>query len=245
MTPSTANTAFLLLVEDDPNILALVSSTLRLSGYHVRTALTRAEVFGQLASGLCTAILLDLGLPGDDGIRIARAVRERSTVPILMLTGRGGIHERVKGLESGADDYLVKPFATEELVARVRAVLRRAPKQAESRKREIALHIGEAHLDIATRELRGPHGKERLTEHEQRLLLALCHNEGTLGRAAAYRDVFQREWDPQDRSLDVHMSKLRSKLMVACDIPGMIATVRGQGYQLRGSFRIEYDEAPP
>ena len=144
MTPSTANTAFLLLVEDDPNVLALVSSTLRLSGYHVRTAITRAEIFAQLDSGLCAAMLLDLGLPGDDGIQIARAVRERSAVPILMLTGRRGIHERVKGLEAGADDYLLKPFAPEELVARVRAVLRRAPKPAESRKREIALHIGEA-----------------------------------------------------------------------------------------------------
>ena len=245
MTPSTANTAFLLLVEDDPNVLALVSSTLRLSGYHVRTAITRAEIFAQLDSGLCAAMLLDLGLPGDDGIQIARAVRERSAVPILMLTGRRGIHERVKGLEAGADDYLLKPFAPEELVARVRAVLRRAPKPAESRKREIALHIGEAQLDIATRVLHGPQGNERLTEHEQRLLLALCRNEGTLGRAAAYRDVFQREWDPQDRSLDVHVSNLRGKLMVACSTPGTIATVRGQGYQLRGSFRIEYGEPQP
>ncbi len=245
MTPSTANTAFLLLVEDDPNVLEVVSSTLRLSGYHVRTAITRADVFAQLDSGLCAAIVLDLGLPGDDGIRIARAVRERSTVPILMLTGRSGIHERVTGLEAGADDYLLKPFAPSELVARVRAVLRRAPGPAESRKREIALHIGEAQLDIATRVLHGPHGNELLTEHEQRLLLALYRNEGTLGRAGAYREVFRREWDPGDRSLDVHVSNLRRKLQAACNTPGLIATVRGQGYQLRGSFRIEYGEPQP
>ena len=93
--------------------------------------------------------------------------------------------------------------------------------------------------------LHGPQGNERLTEHEQRLLLALCRNEGALGRAAAYRDVFQRDWDPQDRSLDVHVSNLRGKLMVACSTLGTIAAVRGQGYQLRGSFRIEYGEPQP
>lgn len=242
MKPATPSTAFLLVVEDDPNILALVSSTLRLAGYHVRTAITRTEVFSQLDSGMCSAMILDLGLPGDDGIRIARAVRERSAVPILMLTGRRGIHERVKGLEAGADDYLLKPFAPEELVARVRAVLRRAPKLAAPQKREIALHIGGAQLDIATRNLYGPNGEERLTEHELRLLLALCRSEGTLGRAATYREVFQRDWDPSDRSLDVHVSNLRSKLMAACNTPGLIATVRGQGYQLRGPFKIEFDE---
>jgi len=242
MNSGAAITAFLLVVEDDPNVLHLVSSALRLAGYHVRTAITRTEVFSQLDSGMCSAIVLDLGLPGDDGIGIARAVRERSAVPILMLTGRRGIHERVKGLEAGADDYLLKPFAPEELVARVRAVLRRAPKLEQPQKREVALHIGGAHLDIATRILHGPHGDHRLTEHEQRLLLALCRSEGPLGRAATYREVFQRAWDPSDRSLDVHVSNLRSKLMAACNTPGLIATVRGQGYQLRGPFRVEFDQ---
>lgn len=242
MNASAEATAFLLVVEDDPHILELVSSTLRLAGYHVRTALTRAEVFEQLDSGLCIGILLDLGLPGDDGIRIARAVRELSAVPILMLTGRRGIHERVIGLEAGADDYLPKPFAPEELIARVRAVLRRAPKPSGSSRPEIAVHVGGAQLDVATRELRGPNGGARLTEHEQRLLLALCRSEGTLGRAAAYREVFQREWDPRDRSLDVHVSNLRGKLMAACHAPDLIATVRGKGYQLRGPRRITYGE---
>ena len=131
MKPATPVTAFLLIVEDDPNVLELVSNTLLLAGYHVHSAITRTEVFSKLESGMCQAMVLDLGLPGDDGIQIARAVRERSAVPILMLTGRRGIHERVKGLEAGADDYLLKPFAPEELVARVRAVLRRAPKPAD------------------------------------------------------------------------------------------------------------------
>jgi two-component system OmpR family response regulator len=245
MTPSAENTAFLLVVEDDLNILALVKSMLRQAGYHVRTAITRAEVFAQLDSGQCAAILLDLGLPGDDGIGIARAVRERSAVPILMLTGRRGIHQRVIGLEAGADDYLPKPFAPEELVARVRALLRRSTKPAKPQQREVALHIGGGKLDIASRMLLGPHGKERLTEHELRLLLALCRNEGTLGRAATYRQVFQREWNPTDRSLDVHVSNLRGKLQAACNTPGLIATVRGQGYELRGSFKIEYAEPQP
>jgi two-component system phosphate regulon response regulator OmpR len=242
MKPATPVTAFLLIVEDDPNVLELVSNTLLLAGYHVHSAITRTEVFSKLESGMCQAMVLDLGLPGDDGIQIARAVRERSAVPILMLTGRRGIHERVKGLEAGADDYLLKPFAPEELVARVRAVLRRAPKPAEPQKREVAVEIGGALLDIATRELRGPNGHERLTEHELRLLLALCRSEGPLRRAATYREVFQRDWDPNDRSLDVHVSNLRSKLRAACNTPGLIATVRGQGYHLRGPFEVKFDE---
>ncbi len=236
---NAAKTAFVLVVEDDPNVLALVTSSLRLAGYHVRTAIQRSQVFAQLDSGLCLAILLDLGLPGDDGIQIARAVRERSVVPILILTGRGGIHERVTGLEAGADDYLLKPFAPEELVARVRAVLRRAPKSGEPPPQEVALRIGTAHIDIASRELTGPQGNDRVTEHELRLLLALCRSEGTLGRAAAYRAVFQREWDPLDRSLDVHISNLRRKLMICCDDPNLIATVRGKGYQLRGAIQLQ------
>jgi DNA-binding response OmpR family regulator len=245
MRPSAENTAFLLVVEDDPYVLAMLKSTLRLAGYHVRMAITRAEVFAQVDSGQCAAILLDLGLPGDDGIRIARAVRERSAVPILMVSGRRGIHQRIAGLEAGADDYLPKPFAPEELVARVRALLRRSAKPAKPQQREVALHIGGGKLDIASRMLRGPHGMERLTEHELRLLLALCRNEGALGRAATYREVFQREWNPSDRSLDVHVSNLRGKLQAASNTPGLIATVRGQGYKLCGSIRIEHDEPQP
>jgi DNA-binding response OmpR family regulator len=241
MTQTVAGSPFILVVEDNPVVVELVSRTLRLSGYHVKVVATRALVLEQLAGGDCAAIVLDLGLPGDDGIQIARVVRERSNVPILMLTGRAGIHERVAGLEAGADDYLVKPFAPEELIARLRAVLRRMskPRTEGEQLRELALRLGGTRVDLATGEARGPSGSARLTGHELRLLRALGRTDGPLGRAAAYREIFKREWDPQDRSLDVHVANLRRKLEAVSAAGGLICTVRGEGYELRSPCVVE------
>ena len=241
MTQTVAGSPFILVVEDNPVVAELVSRTLRMSGYHVQVVATRAHVLEQLSGGDCAAIVLDLGLPGDDGVQIARVVRERSDVPILMLTGRAGIHERVAGLEAGADDYLVKPFATEELVARLRAVLRRMskPRSDGEQLRELALRVGSARVDLSTGEACGPSGNARLTALELRLLRALGRTDGPLGRAAAYREAFKREWDPQDRSLDVHVANLRRKLEAVCGTPGLICAVRGKGYELRSPCVVE------
>lgn len=131
---SAADAPAVLVVEDDPTIQAMITRCLKLYGYRVQTALRRDEIFGAVDSKNCAAIVLDLGLPGDDGVEIARALRLRSEIPILMLTGRAGIQQRVAGLEAGADDYIVKPFADEELVARLRAVVRRASRRASPRR---------------------------------------------------------------------------------------------------------------
>lgn len=226
-------TPTILVVEDDATIEAMILRCLRRFGYRTLTALGREEIRAAVESGACDAIVLDLGLPGDDGVDIARALRQRSAVPILMLTGRAGIHERVAGLEAGADDYIVKPFSGEELVARLRAVLRRVPRAANPAAPPRVFMVGGVRVAFDGRAIEGPLGPQRLTEQEARLLRALIDSVGALGRAAAYRFVFARGWDPGDRALDVHVAHLRRKIRDAGGDPDAIATLRGQGYALR------------
>ena len=229
----------ILVVEDEPVILERIANRIRQAGYGVETALTRIDIMAALDAGRIGAIVLDLGLPGDDGIAIARAVRERSDVPILMLTGRAGVRSRVEGLEAGADDYLVKPFAPEELEARLRAMLRRASVAAPPAPKARTLVVGSARLDCANGVIIGPRGQAHLTSREVGLLLALSRSTGPLARKAAYREIFGREWDPTDRSLDVHIANLRRKLESACSEQAIIGTVRGAGYELQLPFSVE------
>ena len=233
----------ILVIEDEPLVQERVVRALRHSGFLPMVALTRKEILDHVSAGDCAALVLDLGLPGDDGINIAKAVRKISNVPILMLTGRAGIHSRVSGLEAGADDYLVKPYAPEELIARLRAILRRSQPPASKGGAVRGVRIGKARLDVATSELAGPKGASHLTTREARLLVALCRASGVLSREATYREVFERDWDPGDRSLDVHVANLRRKLEAACDERTVIATIRGEGYELRVPAVIESGDA--
>jgi DNA-binding response OmpR family regulator len=239
MSDAPEEASFVLVVEDEPAIQAMIARTLRQHAFQARVALRRDEVLALACDEACAAVLLDLGLPEDDGIDIARALRERSDVPILMLTGRAAVRERVNGLESGADDYIVKPFDPDELVARLRAVLRRKPRAGRRRARVVAILLGAGRLDLATREFSGPSGREKLTEQESRLLRAMVVNDGPLARASAYGLVFGRNWEPTDRSLDVHVANLRRKLKSALGGMDPISTLRGQGYALSASASIE------
>jgi two-component system phosphate regulon response regulator OmpR len=241
MTGAPAGASFVLVVEDEPAIQTLVARTLRQHAFQARIALRRDEVLALAGDEACAAVLLDLGLPDDDGMDIARALRERSDVPILMLTGRAAVRERVSGLEAGADDYIVKPFDSEELVARLRAVLRRKPRAERRRARAVAILLGAGRLDLATREFAGPSGSEKLTEQETRLLRAMVDNDGPLARASAYGLVFGRKWEPTDRSLDVHVANLRRKLKAALGGSDPIATLRGKGYELSAPASVEVE----
>lgn len=233
--------ALILVVEDDDFTRDSIVRSLHSGGFRTQCCLRRADILAQVGEGSCAALLLDLGLPGDDGVSIAAEVRAGFGIPILMLTGRVGIQERVRGLEAGADDYLLKPFARDELIARMRAVLRRAsmPPTASRQSVEVAAQVGDARLVLATRALTGPLGVQRLTERETRLLVTLCRTTGPLSRSMSYRALFQRDWDPLDRSLDVHVSNLRRKLQAVSGIPGIVATLRGEGYELRVPSVIE------
>ena len=234
MRANVAAAGTILVVEDEPHVRELVLRTLRGEGWSALAAETRVQVLAALERTRCAAVVLDLGLPGDDGISIARVIRERSDVPILILTGRGGIHARLSGFEAGADDYVVKPFAPEELVARLRALLRRTAGRVERRAVDAAMHLGEGKLDLRSRMLAGPAGSVRLTEREAKILLALGRAAGPLARSALARAALAgRAWNPEDRSLDVHITHVRQKLRRALGRADCIATLRSEGYELR------------
>ena len=230
-----------LVVEDEPRTQDLILRALRDAGFRGVVAVTRAEVHATLAEEACVAMVLDLGLPGDDGLSILRELRKSSAIPVLILTGRAGIRERVIGLEAGADDYLSKPFAPEELTARLRAVLRRLPaaSAAEARRLDTPILIGRARIDPRTRVAASPDTEARLTERELRILVELARASGPMPRPALYRNVLGREWDGIDRSLDVHVSHLRRKLRAVAGDDVVITSIRAEGYELRPAARFE------
>ncbi|MEK9775356.1 MAG: response regulator transcription factor [Quisquiliibacterium sp.] len=241
-TPNTVE-GIVLVVEDDPFLLAQIQTTLDRAGFQTASALTRHEVLAFIEENKCQAIVLDLGLPVDDGLSITRAVRKLSQVPILMLTGRVGVASRVAGLEAGADDYLLKPHAPEELVARLRAILRRTAPLTGQGVPPAAIKIGQTRLDLVSGQLRAKDRQIHLTTQECRLVIALAQSGGILSRDLAYRQVFARDWVAGDRSLDVHMANLRRKFGTVGLSSGVISTVRGQGYAFQVPVEIEAAES--
>lgn len=220
-----------LLVEDDARLAKLTTA------YLARHGVT-ATVVGDGEAGLAEAgrhrydvVLLDLMLPGMSGIEVCQALRARSDVPIIMLTARGEEADRVLGLELGADDYLPKPFSPRELLARVRAAVRRARGQAGPRLR--ALSVGELVLDPGTRVARLSGASLDLTSYEFSLLYALAEHAGrALSRDRLMELARGNAEEAFDRSIDVHVSRLRQKLDDDPRRPRWIRTVRGVGYQM-------------
>lgn len=220
--------ARVLLVDDDAELLSLLEEYLRGEGFQVGRA-TDGEMGLKLAREWAPdLIVLDVMLPRLGGFDVLRRVREQSAVPVLMLTARGEGVDRIVGLELGADDYLAKPFNPRELVARIRAVLRRTrPAVAAGR-----LELGDLVLDPGARLVRRAGEPVELTGTEFSLLEMLLRHAGTVVRRdTLYRDVLGRRPAPFERALDVHIASLRKKLGPLPDGRERIATVRGVGYQ--------------
>ncbi|MEN8129902.1 MAG: response regulator [Pseudomonadota bacterium] len=225
------------VLDDDPRICRLVSSYLGCEGYIVRTATNSAELQRLMAVELPDLVILDILLPGEDGFSIARSLRAQSNVPIIMLTGKTNLVDKVVGLELGADDYITKPFDDRELLARVRCIFRRVPqKQAHvsNHDHEYAVaHFTGWQLDLIGHELTSPNAtKVYLTTHEWNLLYVLVTHHGrALTRDKIIELVSRREWAPQDRSIDVLVGKLRAKIEDDLKHPKLIQTIRGVGYK--------------
>lgn len=226
--------AHILIVDDQKEICDVVQEYLSGEGYSVSAAHDGAQMRQALAQSPADLVILDLMLPGEDGLTLARALREESNVGIIMLTGRGETVDRIIGLEMGADDYLPKPFHLRELLARVKTVLRRVqtrsgekPAPARSQARFAGWH-----LDLASRELWSPAGQEvRLTTGEFDLLAAFVSNANqVLSRDRLLDLARNREAGPFDRTIDVQVGRLRRKLEDDSQNPAMIKTVRGSGY---------------
>ena len=223
-----------LIIDDDERLGALLTEYLVRFAFDVRTA-THPEVgLRMLKSEPPDLVILDVMLPGMDGFAVCRKVREVSRVPIIMLTARGDVMDRIVGLELGADDFLPKPFEPRELVARIQAVLRRG-KPAEG---DELLRVGALELNVTARSARLD-GKELfLTTAEFELLALLVRNRGrVLTRDRIADETKGLDWESYDRSIDVLVSRLRQKLGDDAKRPAFIRTIRGTGYSFIGGDR--------
>ena len=220
----------LLIVEDNPHIVSFMREALEGQGYTPEVVSDGQKAIDLALAGQYEMILLDVLLPGLSGLEVCQRLRDQgSRVPILMLTALDSVADRVKGLEAGADDYLCKPFAVEELVARVRALLRRVPVEGK----EPVLKVADLTLDRSTWEVRRAGRLVSLTQREFTLLeyLMQCH-----GRVASRESIEEQVWgythDPLTNVVDVYIGRLRQKLDLGQPQP-LIQTVRGVGYRLK------------
>jgi DNA-binding response OmpR family regulator len=219
-----------LVVEDDADIAQALRRSLGVEGYDVRLSADGVDALEQSSTFEPDAIVLDLGLPRLDGVEVCRRLRDEGDVPILMLTARDGLEARVAGLDSGADDYLVKPFERQELLARLRALLRRRPPRGAA-----SLVVGDLRLNPATREVTRGERALDLTSREFELLEYLMRNERiVVSRQSLLEDVWSYYSFAETNTVDVFVSNLRRKLEAEGE-GRMVHTVRGAGYVLRAS----------
>jgi two-component system OmpR family response regulator len=225
----------ILLVEDDPEISEMLSDSFRDHGFHVALASSGAAMDDYLQKQTADIVILDVMLPGESGLALCRRLRAESRVPILMLTALSSEMDRVLGLEIGADDYVTKPFSSRELIARVRALLRRAqPDQdrAPIPSKLKGYQFAGWRIEPAARQLYNPERvRVALTSAEFDLLLAFCENPGrVLSRDQLLELMHSGTAGPMGRSIDVHVSRVRQKLESEASDEGLIKTVRLGGY---------------
>ncbi len=228
---SAANAEFLVLVaEDDPSVRNAVERVLELEGYHVKTANDGNAALDRIESLKPHAVVMDVMMPFADGLTVTRELRHRGNrTPVLLLTARHEVGDRVAGLDAGADDYLVKPFAVDELLARVRALLRRY----ESPTATAVMTMGDLSMDVNKREVKRGGKTLELTKTEFDLLHILLEQQGiVLSREYLYEHIWGYNFETNSKSLDVYIGYLRRKL----DDSGeerILHTVRGVGYVMR------------
>jgi DNA-binding response OmpR family regulator len=228
----------LLLVEDDDHVAAALSAVLRRHGFTVVHARDGDEALRELVPGPDTApfsvVLLDLGLPGLDGFEVCGRIRTLTTTPVIMVTARSDVRSRIHGLNLGADDYVVKPYDTGELLARIHAVARRTGPAEEAaadagQVPEDVLRLGGVTVELPTRQVSVDGDLVSLTRKEFDLLALLAQRPGVVfRREQIISEVWRTNWEGTGRTLEVHVASLRSKLK----LPTLIETVRGVGYRL-------------
>jgi two-component system, OmpR family, response regulator MprA len=219
-----------LVVEDDESIADVLRRTLRQEGHEVRSSVDGVEALQAAEEFVPDLVILDLGLPGLDGVEVCRRLRVDSDVPILILTARSELGDRVEGLDSGADDYLVKPFERQELLARMRALMRRRPPRGSA-----ALVVGDLRLNPDTREVNRGDRQIELTNREFELLEYLMRNERlVVSRERLLEEVWGYDPMAMTNTIDVFISNLRRKLEEG-DEDRLLHTKRGAGYVLRAA----------
>lgn len=221
----------ILIVDDEPDILELISYNLKKEGFHISTALDGEEALQKVRAGHLDLIVLDLMLPGIHGMELCRILRNNpktAHVPIIMLTARGEESDKVHGLESGADDYMTKPFSPKELIARVKAVLRRSRERTTEDK---TIQLGDLTIDLETFSVSKGGVPLNLSATEFKLLLYLVQRRGRVfSRDQLLDAVWKEEAFVESRTVDVHISRLRTRIEDDPSNPRYLKTRRGVGY---------------
>lgn len=233
MAGPSQNDAHLLIVDDDERIRTLLQQFLTRNGFWT-TAARDADHARRLLDGLdFDMIVMDVMMPGDDGITFTRELREKMATPILLLTAKGESSDRISGLEAGADDYLPKPFEPKELLLRINAILRRVPTSEDVVDRPKTLHLGEFRYDVERGELWQRDELIRLTATEVALLRIFANCPGEpISRSKLVEDLGRDDGQAQERTVDVQITRLRRKIEADPKQPRYLQTVRGAGYML-------------
>lgn len=217
----------ILVIDDDKRLRDLLRRFLSDQGFRVTIANDAADARRKLAGLDFDLLVLDIMMPGENGLDLTRSLRQQKAVPILLLTAMGEPEDRITGLDSGADDYLAKPFEPRELVSRIRAILRRVPRGPESARRTV--RFGPFTFDMDRRSLRQGAADVRLTGAEADLLAQLAATPG----AAVSRDTLGQSTSAESRMVDVQVTRLRRKIETDPRFPRYLVTVRGRGYMLQ------------
>jgi two-component system phosphate regulon response regulator OmpR len=223
----------LLIIDDDERIRALLKQYLIRNGFLVTAARDAAHARKLLAGLEFDLIVLDVMMPGEDGMSLTRWIRSTRSTPVMLLTARGDTDDRIAGLESGADDYLSKPFEPKELLLRINAILRRVPEPADVTETPKVLRLGLAHYDMERGELWNGDTQIRLTATENQLMKIFAAAAGEpVSRIQLVTDLGRDEEQAQDRAIDVQITRLRRKIEPNPKEPRYLQTVRGSGYML-------------
>ena len=222
----------ILIVDDEPALREALTYSLSREGYAVSSAATSAEALAKVDRQMPNFIVLDLGLPDADGLELCRRVRSRSSVPILMLTARQSEVDKIVGLEMGGDDYMTKPFSIRELLARIKAILRRSAQDANARQMD-TIEFGETVIDRLAHRVTHKGEEITLTPLEFEMLSFLAENRGIVfSRETLLDRVWKYSYPEGSRTVDVHMRWLRQKIEDDPARPKILLTVRGVGYKL-------------
>ncbi|MFQ6551018.1 response regulator [Aestuariibius insulae] len=225
--------AHLLIVDDDERIRGLLQKFLMRNGFLITSA-RNSDHARRILSGLeFDLIVLDVMMPGEDGLTLCRSLREKMTTPILLLTAKGETEDRINGLEAGADDYLAKPFEPKELLLRINAILRRVPATEPDQAVPKVLHLGGIRYDIERGEMWMGEDPVRLTATESQLMRIFSGNPGeALSRERLVEELGRDDGQAQERAVDVQITRLRRKIEADPKQPRYLQTVRGAGYML-------------
>jgi DNA-binding response OmpR family regulator len=226
--------AKLLIVEDDQAVLAVLEAAVRFGGFTSVSVGTGREALAEVSDGGFAAVLLDLGLPDTSGELLLQGLRQKTTIPILVVSGRGTESNKISALDLGADDFIEKPFLPGELLARIRAAIRRAPRHSDPLAAErLPLRVGSLVLDPLDRTVRIAEVIVQLNEAEHRILVLLATDPGKLvSRAALLSEFYGDDASPQTKILDVYISRLRAKLRQLAPDRELIVSQRGAGWSL-------------